>query len=82
MWDVRYRDGRRCDSVCRRESVVGALAFAEPRPNQQREPGNRNSPARSDSDQPHHVQAADVLELWTPQNINKRREAREQWQNY
>lgn len=64
----------------RRESVVGALAFAEPRPNQQREPGNGNSQARSDSDQPHHVQAADVLELWTPENI-KCREASEQCEN-
>ena len=68
--------------MSRRESVVGALAFAELRPNQQRETGNSNAPARSDRDQPHHVQAADFVESWIPENIHKRREAGERWQNY
>ena len=46
---------RRCDFVCRRESLGGALAFSELRPDQQREPSNSSAPARSDRDQPHHV---------------------------
>src|SRR5260370_27309255 len=51
------------------------LTFAELRPDQQREPGNSDAPARSDRDQPHHVYAADVLESRIPQNIRKRRQA-------
>ena len=52
-----------------RSSRERTLAFAEFGPQQRREPREGYTPARSNRDQPDHIQTADVVESWLPANI-------------